>query len=192
MKIANHTVVQIHYTIKLSTGEVVDSTFGEEPLEYVHGVDEIMEGLEKALLGKEDKSSFEVKIPADEAYGQKVDELIFKVNRSQFPPDLKFKIGDVFQTTDQDYEVTIVDVNGDEITIDANHPLAGEDLSFDINILTVREASAEEIENGILNMIDDDDDDCDCGDDDCDCDEDDDSDDDFDDEDFDDDSDDEK
>lgn len=173
MKIEKNKVVRLHYTIKISSGEVVDSTFGEDPLEYVHGVDEIIEGLEKALDGKEANSSFETTIPANEAYGQKTDELIFKVAKNQFPEDLEFNVGDVFQTTDQDYEVTVVGVNGDEITIDANHPLAGEDLSFDIDILEVRDASSEEIKNGIFNLLSDEDfDDCDCDDDDCDCDDD--------------------
>lgn len=179
MKISKHKVVQFHYTIKISSGEVVDSTFGEEPMEYVHGVDELMEGLSKALEGKEANSSFEITIPAEEAYGPKAEELIFKISRSQFPPDTEFKVGDVFQTTDQDYEVTIVAVDGDEISIDANHPLAGENLTFDIDILNVRDASPDEIRDGLLDMFAE----CDCDDDDCDCDDDCDEDDDCDDED---------
>lgn len=169
MKISNNKVVQFHYSIKISSGEVVDSTFGDDPMEYVHGVDELMEGLTKALEGKEAKDSFEITVSAEEAYGPKVEELIFKVSRSQFPPDAEFKVGDIFQTTDQDYEVTIIGVDGDEISIDANHPLAGEDLHFDIDIINVRDASADEIKNGLLDQGNDDD--CDCGDD-CDCDDD--------------------
>jgi FKBP-type peptidyl-prolyl cis-trans isomerase SlyD len=172
MKVSKHKVVRFHYSIKNSSGEILDSTFGEAPLEYVHGVDSIMEGLEKALDGKEVNSSFEVHIPSDEAYGPKEDELIFKVARSQFPPDVELEVGDIFNTSEQDYEVTIIEVNDDEIVIDANHPLAGEDLSFDINILNIRDANETEIKNGLLGFIDDEDyeDSCDCGDEDCDCD----------------------
>ena len=172
MKVSKHKVVRFHYSIKNSSGEILDSTFGEAPLEYVHGVDAIMEGLEKALEGKEVNSSFEVHISADDAYGPKVDELIFKVARSQFPPDVELEVGDIFNTSEQDYEVTVIEVNGDEIVIDANHPLAGEDLSFDINILNIRDANESEIKNGLLGFIDDEDyeDGCDCGDEDCDCD----------------------
>ena len=93
MKISNNKVVQFHYSIKISSGEVVDSTFGDDPMEYVHGVDELMEGLTKVLEGKEAKDSFEITISAEEAYGPKVEELIFKVSRSQFPPDAEFKEG---------------------------------------------------------------------------------------------------
>ena len=190
MKIAKNTVVTIHYTIKNANGEVVDSTFGDGQLDYVHGVDDLLEGLEKALEGKEAPSSFEVTIPSNEAFGPKEEELIFTVPRNKFPPDMQFAVGDILHSDDEEYEVTVVKVDKNEITVDANHPLAGEDLTFDVSILEVRPATDEEIEYGLLDNeeyddeygcdCDDDydydcdcDDDCDCGcdcdDDDCDC-----------------------
>ena len=143
-------VVSFHYTLKDTKGTVLESSHGDEPLSYLEGVGQIIPGLESAILGlnKGDKKAVHVK--AAEAYGERELELIVQVPREQIPKQ-DVKVGDQFQADSGNGHtqvVVVTAVNDQQITVDGNHPLAGQDLHFDVEVLEVREATAEEVEHG--------------------------------------------
>ena len=150
MQVQNDHVVSIDYTLKNDAGEVMDSSEQTGPLAYLHGQQNIIPGLEKALDDKSVGDSFTVSIEPAEAYGERNEEMIQTVPRSMFQgvdeiePGMRFQA----QTEGGVTVVTIKDVNGDEITLDGNHELAGETLHFDVEVKDVRPASEEEIEHG--------------------------------------------
>lgn len=150
MQIAQNTVALIDYTLTNDAGEVLDSSDGGEPLAYVHGVGAMIPGLEKELEGKAGGDDLEVRIPAAEAYGERNDELVHEVPRSQLPPDAPVEVGVQFQAESPQgmHMLTVVKVEGDTVHMDANHPLAGVPLNFKVSIREVRTATAEEIEHG--------------------------------------------
>jgi len=150
MQIAKDKVVSIHYTLKNDAGSVIDSSEGAEPLVYLHGAQNIIPGLERALEGKVTDDALEVSIEAVDAYGEYNKELTQVVPSNMFEGVDKLEAGMEFQAqTEQGMQVIrIADVNGDDITIDGNHPLAGERLHFDVTVDAVRDASAEELEHG--------------------------------------------
>jgi FKBP-type peptidyl-prolyl cis-trans isomerase SlyD len=143
------SVIQFHYTVKDKAGKIIDSSENNEPLSFLTGVGQIIEGLEKALVGLAvgDKKSIEVE--AHEAYGVYDQSLIHAIPKAQFPAE-QIKIGDVFQmSTNHGVQmVTVVEFSETEVTIDANHPLAGKDLFFQIEVISKREATAEELSHG--------------------------------------------
>lgn len=148
LSICNNLVVSMHYTLTDNDGEVLDSSEGSEPLAYLHGAGNIIPGLEKALTGKVEGDSLQVKVEPAEAYGEVKPELIQPVDKAAFHGVESVEVGMAFEAEAPDGSVeTIVvkEVEGDEITVDANHPLAGIELNFDIHIVGVREASEEEI-----------------------------------------------
>ena len=144
-------VVSFNYTLKDAKGVVLESsTDGEEPLSYLEGVGQIIPGLETALQGlkKGDKKSVHVK--ADEAYGEFEQELIVQVPRDQIPKK-DVAVGDRFHADSgqgHTQVVVVTAVDDKTITVDGNHPLAGQDLHFDVEILEVRDATKEELEHG--------------------------------------------
>ncbi|MDG4867359.1 peptidylprolyl isomerase [Guyparkeria sp. 1SP6A2] len=150
MQVQNDHVVSIDYTLKNDAGEVMDSSEQTGPLAYLHGQQNIIPGLEKALDDKSVGDSFTVSIEPAEAYGERNEEMIQTVPRSMFQgvdeiePGMRFQA----QTEGGVTVVTIKEVNGDEITLDGNHELAGETLHFDVEVKDVRPASAEELEHG--------------------------------------------
>lgn len=151
MKAGENTVVSIHYTLTNDAGETLDSSAGREPLAYLQGFGNIIPGLENALAGKQAGDKLKVSIAPADAYGVRDDSLKEVVPRAAFggAPDLE--VGMQFQARGPDGMVrviTIVGVEGDNITIDANHPLAGETLHFDVEITEVRAASQEELTHG--------------------------------------------
>lgn len=150
MQIAKDKVVAIHYTLKNDTGKVIDSSEGGEPLVYLHGAQNIIAGLEKALEGKVSDDALQVSIDPLEAYGEHNKELTQVVPKSMFEGVEKIEVGMEFQAqTEQGVEVIrIAAVDGDDITIDGNHPLAGERLHFDVVVAEVREASEDELKHG--------------------------------------------
>ncbi len=150
MQIAKDRVVSIHYTLKNDAGTVIDSSEGAEPLVYLHGAQNIIPGLEKALEGKVADDALQVSIDPTEAYGEYKKALTQVVPSSMFQGVETIEVGMEFQAqTDQGMEVIrIADVDGDNITIDGNHPLAGERLHFDVAIAEVREASEDELQHG--------------------------------------------
>jgi len=150
MQIAKDKVVSIHYTLKNDAGSVIDSSEGADPLVYLHGAQNIIPGLEQALEGKVTDDALEVSIEAVDAYGEYNKTLRQVVPSNMFEGVDKLEAGMEFQAqTEQGMQVIrIAEVNGDEITIDGNHPLAGERLHFDVSVDAIRDASADELEHG--------------------------------------------
>jgi FKBP-type peptidyl-prolyl cis-trans isomerase SlyD len=150
MKIQKESFVSIDYTLTLESGEVVDKSAPESPLEFVCGFNQIIPGLEKELMGRESNGeSFQVMVSPEEAYGERSDELVQKIPRDQFPEDAELKTGMSFQATSPQGMPVNFMVSGLEegtVEVDLNHPLAGKPLTFDVAINSVREATKEEIE----------------------------------------------
>ncbi len=149
MKITDKKVALIHYTLKNEGGEVLDSSEGQEPLAYLHGAGNIVAGLESALEGKAAGDKLEVSVEAAEAYGEYDESLVQPVPNSQFG-DHEVEVGLQFHadTAIGPRVVTVTAIDGDDVIIDANHELAGEDLHFAVEVVEVREPSAEELDHG--------------------------------------------
>lgn len=159
MQITDNKVVSFHYTLTNDAGEVIDSSSGEAPLPYLHGAGNIVPGLELALEGKQTGDKLKVSLDPADAYGEFNPELIEVVTADLFDDVDVVEEGMEFQTEDQDGEIIVIrvtKVDGDNITIDGNHPLAGQQLNFDIEITDIRDATAEEIEHGHIHADDDD------------------------------------
>ncbi len=150
MKIADNKVALIHYTLTNATQDVLDSSEGQEPLAYIHGHGHIVPGLENALDGRSKGDRFSVTVSAQEGYGEHDERLTQSVPRQMFSGVDEIEVGMQFHAqTEQGMQVvTVIEVADDTITIDGNHPLAGQDLHFDIEVVDVRDASAEELEHG--------------------------------------------
>jgi peptidylprolyl isomerase len=132
--------VKVHYTGKLKDGTQFDSSQGSEPLQIELGTQQVIPGFEDAVIGMSVGESKTAEIPVDKAYGPRREEMIAKVDRSQYPDDLKPEVGPTLGVQQQDGErlqVVVVDVNDEGMTIDANHPLAGEDLTFEIELVEI-------------------------------------------------------
>lgn len=150
MNISENCVASIHYTLTDGAGKVIDTSEGQEPLAYLHGAGNIIPGLEKALLGKVVGDKFNVSIPAAEAYGVRDDSMVQELPSNMFSGIDKIEVGMEFHAeTEHGLQVvTVTKVEGDNVTIDGNHPLAGVDLTFDVEVAEIRAASAEELEHG--------------------------------------------
>lgn len=143
-------VIGFHYTLTDKTGTVLDSSIGDEPLYFLENSHQIIPGLEKviSLMNVGDKRKIEVK--AADAYGDVNPELVVKVKKTQFPPDADLQVGDQFQVNNDQHSpvFTIMMVDKDEVTVDGNHPMAGKDLFFDVEIIGMRPATQEEMSHG--------------------------------------------
>lgn len=151
MTIAQHKVVTIHYKVSDSeSDEVIDSSENAEPMTYLHGAQNIIPGLEQALEGKAVGDELEVVVEAAEAYGERSDDRIQQVPMEAFQGMEKVELGmAVTAQTDQgQINLVITEVNGDMVTVDANHPLAGKSLKFEVTVEDVRDASEEEMAHG--------------------------------------------
>lgn len=150
MKIARHSVVTIDYTLTSPDGEVLDTSKGGEPLSYLHGVGMLIPGLEKNLEGKGAGEGFDVKVAPHEGYGLRDERLVHKVTRKQLPPGLEVELGLELSARGPEGELvmTVVAVEGEEITLDGNHPLAGIELHFTGEVKGVREATKDELSHG--------------------------------------------
>lgn len=150
MQVAENKVVYIHYTLTNNAGETLDSSSGGEPLAYLHGFGNIISGLEKALVGKEAGDNVNVVIDPEDAYGERSDQLIQDVPREALQNIEDLQEGMQLQAqTEQGVQVfTVTSVGVEKVTLDANHPLAGETLTFDVEITEIRDASSEELEHG--------------------------------------------
>ena len=148
--IGNNCVVSIHYTLKDDDGELLDTSRDSQPLTYLHGAGNLIPGLESELAGKTAGASFNVSIPPDQAYGVYREELVQIVPLDMFKGVDEVKPGMQFETQgpNGDELVIITAVSGEEVTVDANHPLAGKTLHFEVNIEQVRDATLEEVEHG--------------------------------------------
>lgn len=156
MQIAQHTVVTMTYTLTNDQGEVLDQADAAQPFAYLHGANGIIAGLEKHLTGKQANDSMKVTIPPAEAYGEYDERMTQKVPRNMFQgiPEEQIFAGAEFhaQTAAGNQVIRISAVDADSVTIDANHPLAGVALTFDLTILDVRTATAEEIDHGHVHV----------------------------------------
>jgi len=151
MQIADKKVVRIDYTLKNATGEVLDSSDGQEPLSYLHGAQQIVPGLERALAGMTAGQSKDVVVSPEDGYGLPDPEGVFGVPRGAFPEDAQLEPGQSFIGEDdqgQAVPVRVVEVREDMIVVDANHPLAGETLYFHVDVREVRDATDEELQHG--------------------------------------------
>ena len=144
-------VYTVAYRLKNKLGEVIDTSEGAEPLRFVHGAGEVIPGIEKAVDGREPGTCLEVTIPPELAYGEHQQDLIRRMPRAMFQGVDELKEGMKFQTNtgEQAQVVQVVGFEGDQVLIDANHPLAGFTLYFELEILEAREATADEIAQGI-------------------------------------------
>jgi FKBP-type peptidyl-prolyl cis-trans isomerase SlyD len=151
MKIADNCVVFMHYTLSDDQGQTIDTSSGRDPLPYLHGGNNIVPGLEKALTGLEAGETLKVSVPCEEGYGPVVPEAIQTVPHEVFDGIEEIKPGMQFQAEGPQGQVqviTIKEVQDDGIVVDGNHPLAGQTLHFEVEITEVREATAEELEHG--------------------------------------------
>lgn len=150
MKIQKHTVVTLNYTLKNSEGEIMDTSDGREPLVYLHGVGGLIPGLEAELEGKEKGNSFNTVIAPEDAYGLRSEDLLHVVPKSGFQGDEEMEVGMRVQLeTEQGPAIaTISKIDGENVTLDLNHPLADMELHFSIDVLELRNASADEISHG--------------------------------------------
>lgn len=149
--IGDNLVVSMHYKLTDDDGNVLDSSEGSEALTYLHGAGNIIPGLEKALVGKVEKDSLQVRVEASDAYGEVVPELIDTIDKAAFQGVEVVEAGMTFEAKDPNgtlQRIVVKKVEGEEVTIDANHPLAGVALTFDVEIVSVREATEEEIAHG--------------------------------------------
>lgn len=139
MPIKNGDTLKVHYTGSLADGTIFDSSRDRDPLEFVMGEKMLIAGFEAALMGKEAGDTVTVTIPPQEGYGDVDQELIFPVARAQVPAHITPEVGMQLQLSSDDgsMDVVIVDVTPDEILLDANHPLAGKELTFEIEVLSV-------------------------------------------------------
>jgi FKBP-type peptidyl-prolyl cis-trans isomerase SlyD len=151
MQIDINSVVSIHYTLTNDEGTVIDSSINIDPLVYLQGSGNIIPGLENALAGKVAGDKLNVRIAPADGYGETVLELIQQVPLEMFQGAENVEPGMTFQAQDQSgymQRVEVTAVNGNMVTIDANHPLAGQHLNFDVTIVDVRPASQEELDHG--------------------------------------------
>jgi len=150
MQIAKQRVVSIEYTLTDDEGTVLDSSRGREPLVYLHGVGQMIPGLEAALTDKVAGEALQVRVLPAEAYGERDDTLVQKAARSQLRGVAEIEVGMQFQASGPQGRqvVTVVAIDGDEITLDANHPLAGVPLNFAVEVVAVRAATPQELQHG--------------------------------------------
>lgn len=151
MKIAQDKVVTIHYSLKNEAGEQLESSFNSEPLAYLHGHHNLIVGLEKELQEKEAGTKLSVSVPPEDAYGMPDDKLIEKVPSEMFGDEATLEVGMQFhaQSANGDpYVVSITAIDGNMVEVDGNHPFAGQTLHFEVEVLEVRDASAEELDHG--------------------------------------------
>ncbi|WP_416307766.1 FKBP-type peptidyl-prolyl cis-trans isomerase [Neptunicella sp. SCSIO 80796] len=149
MKVSQNSVVTMHFTVSSEDGVQIDSSRKGEPMMYIQGSRYLIQGLEDAIEGKQAGDSFSLSVEPDQAYGQRHDQLVQVVPKSMFE-GMEVEVGMQFRagTDDGEQSVAVIDVTDDEVVVDGNHPLSGLTLSFDVEILDVRDATAEELEHG--------------------------------------------
>jgi FKBP-type peptidyl-prolyl cis-trans isomerase SlyD len=147
MKIEKNKMVKIHYTLKDTEGKQIDSSVGNEPLEYLHGNGNLITGLENMLEGKEPGDKFTATIAPADGYGEYDELMVVEVPRAQFDSDSAIEVGMKFQanTAGGPMIVTVTKVTDDSVTVDGNHELAGKTLVFDVEVKEVRDATEEEL-----------------------------------------------
>jgi FKBP-type peptidyl-prolyl cis-trans isomerase SlyD len=150
MTIKQDSVVAIHYTLKDDSGEIIDTSSGGEPLSYLHGRGNLIAGLERELQGKQVGDKLNVAVAPADGYGEYDESLVQRIPRrslkgiSNVKPGMQLRT----QTAHGARTVVVKRVTGDIVTVDGNHPLAGKNLNFEVEITGVRDATAEELEHG--------------------------------------------
>jgi peptidylprolyl isomerase len=131
--------VRVHYTGTLGDGEVFDSSEGREPLEFQLGQGQVIAGFDEAVTGMAVGDEKTVTIPSDEAYGERRDEMVMRIPRAQLPADLDAEVGQALQMSNgrETVVVTVRELNDDHVVFDANHPLAGKDLTFALTLVEI-------------------------------------------------------
>ncbi|MEH6577972.1 MAG: peptidylprolyl isomerase [Amphritea sp.] len=155
MKITDNAYVEFHYALVNEQNEVLDGSRGAEPLPYIHGKGNIVAGLEQALAGHEAGDKFSVTVSPEEGYGPRDEERVSVIDRASFDGFDAIEVGMLCQIEAENGEpqlVTIVAIDDEEeeVTIDANHPFAGQILNFDVEVMNVRVATADELQNGVM------------------------------------------
>ncbi len=148
MNIADKMYVAIDYTLTLESGQEIDKSPEGQPLGFITGAGQIIPGLEKALMGRVAGDSAKLVVEPGDAYGPVKDDMFQEIPKSQFPSDAEVKSGMAFEAQGPSgpFMITIAKVNdNDTITVDLNHPMAGKQLHFDVNVVEVREPTAEEL-----------------------------------------------
>ncbi|MCB5225506.1 peptidylprolyl isomerase [Alishewanella sp. 16-MA] len=156
MTISQDKVVAIHYTVTDTAGNQLDSSAGGEPLVFLFGHGALIPGLEQALIGKNSGDKFTSSIAAADAYGERHDQLVQSVPKNMFE-GMDVEVGMRFRASGPDgreQPVIIVDVTEEEVVVDGNHPLAGIELSFDVEVVLVRDATEEELAHGHVHGLD--------------------------------------
>ena len=149
--IGENSVVSVNYKLTDDAGKVLDSSDGSKPMVYLHGAGNIVPGLEKALVGKGEGDSLKVRVEPAEAYGEVIPNGVKTIERSAFEGVDVVEAGMAFEAQAPDgsaQHIVVTKVEGDNVTIDINHPLAGVALNFDIKIISVRDATKEELDHG--------------------------------------------
>ncbi len=138
--------VKVHYTGRLQDGSVFDTSVGSDPLEFTVGDGKIISGFEEAVIGMQVGESKTITIPADQAYGQRSDDMIFEIGRDELPASIDPEVGMQLQQTQGGSVsvVTIIEITETTVKIDANHPLAGQDLTFDIELVEIGSSQSQE------------------------------------------------
>ncbi len=137
---ANDTI-KVHYTGKLNDGRVFDSSVDREPLEFTLGQGQLIPGFENGVIDMAVNEKKTVNIPSAEAYGERREDMMQEVPKNQLPPEIKPEVGMglVSQTPEgQEMRLTVAEVKDETIVVDANHPLAGQDLTFEIEVLEIK------------------------------------------------------
>jgi len=151
VQIADQKVITLDYTLKDDEGTLIDSSEGRGDFVYLHGARNIVPGLENALIDKVVGDEVSVAVEPAEGYGDRDDNLLQTVPKEMFEEGAEVSVGMQFHAQTPEGEmmiVTIVELDGDEVIVDGNHPLAGVSLNFDVKVVDIRDASAEEIEHG--------------------------------------------
>ena len=151
MKVGKDKVVLMHYTLKNDAGDVIDSSDGADPLPFLQGHGNIIPGLESALEGSKVGDKLDVSIEPEEGYGLRMKDAIQEIPSSALQGVDEVKVGMQLQSQDKDgnaFLVTVTKIEDDKITVDGNHPLAGQTLHFSVSIESIRKAEAEELSHG--------------------------------------------
>ena len=148
MNIADNMFVAIDYTLTLESGQEIDKSPEGQPLGFIAGTGQIIPGLEKALMGRAAGDSAKLVVEPEDAYGPVKDDLLQEIPKTQFPSDIDVTPGMAFEAQGPNgpFMITVAKVNdNDTITVDLNHPMAGKQLHFDVNVVEVREPTADEL-----------------------------------------------
>jgi FKBP-type peptidyl-prolyl cis-trans isomerase SlyD len=152
LTIQPNTHATIDYELRVDDGELIDASEGEdgEPIKYVHGYGMLVPGLESGLVGLKAGDEREILVPAEAGYGERDEELVLEIERTEFPEPKAVEVGDEFVAESPDGDemvMTVVELKKDAVVVDANHPLAGKTLHYVVKVREVRQATTEEIEH---------------------------------------------